>query len=212
MGRDENAADGDASKFLYPAMQSQDIHSLGIDVALGGMDQRKAHMYMRDVSDRLKLVKATCIHTPIIPSLKSISGRMDSSVIANQNSSEKMSKSDPKSAILLHHGPSRIKKMMRGAHLDPFLDESPVHEIVQHILLVTKNSLIINRKQEYGGPLKINSIEEVRKMLAKEELHPLDYKEAVATELSEMLEPLREKIQQEPESFKALEKLVMKHS
>ena len=46
MGRSEDSSDDDLSKFFYPAMQAADIFELKIDIAIGGMDQRKAHMYM----------------------------------------------------------------------------------------------------------------------------------------------------------------------
>ena len=70
MGRDEASSDHDLSKFYYPAMQAADIFEMNIDVAMGGMDQRKAHMFMRDVASKYGWQKATCIHTPIISSLK----------------------------------------------------------------------------------------------------------------------------------------------
>ena len=50
MGRDEASSDHDLSKFYYPAMQAADIFEMNIDIAIGGMDQRKAHMFMRDVA------------------------------------------------------------------------------------------------------------------------------------------------------------------
>ena len=52
MGRHEDSSEEDLSKFYYPALQAADIFEMDIDVALGGMDQRKAHMYMRDVADK----------------------------------------------------------------------------------------------------------------------------------------------------------------
>ncbi|MEL0101214.1 MAG: hypothetical protein VW862_05895, partial [Euryarchaeota archaeon] len=58
MGRDEDSSDGDLSRFFYPALQAADIFEMNIDVAIGGMDQRKAHMYMRDVADRWGWYKA----------------------------------------------------------------------------------------------------------------------------------------------------------
>ena len=94
MGRDEDSSDGDLSRFFYPALQAADIFEMDIDVAIGGMDQRKAHMYMRDVADRWGWYKATCLHTPIISGLKSSGSRMESF-------DHKMSKSDPSGAILL---------------------------------------------------------------------------------------------------------------
>ena len=90
MGREEDSSDGDLSKFFYPAMQAADIFQLNIDIALGGMDQRKAHMYMREVGDKYKWQKATCFHTPIISGLKATGERMDSF-------DHKMSKSIPDS-------------------------------------------------------------------------------------------------------------------
>ncbi|MEC9118445.1 MAG: hypothetical protein VX854_02820, partial [Candidatus Thermoplasmatota archaeon] len=44
MGRSEDSSDDDLSAFFYPAMQAADIFELGVDIAFGGMDQRKAHM------------------------------------------------------------------------------------------------------------------------------------------------------------------------
>ena len=89
MGRHEDSSEEDLSKFYYPALQAADIFEMDIDVALGGMDQRKAHMYMRDVADKWGWPKATCLHTPILSSLKASGSRMDSF-------DHKMSKSDPK--------------------------------------------------------------------------------------------------------------------
>ena len=69
MGRDEDSSDHDLAAFYYPALQAADIFELQVDIAFGGMDQRKAHMYMREVADKYDWTKATCIHTPMILSL-----------------------------------------------------------------------------------------------------------------------------------------------
>jgi len=70
MGRAEDEADGDMSKFLYPAMQVADIFHMRIDLAYGGMDQRHAHMLARDVAQKLGRPAPVAIHTPLVPSLK----------------------------------------------------------------------------------------------------------------------------------------------
>ncbi|DAC43272.1 MAG TPA: tyrosine--tRNA ligase, partial [Candidatus Poseidoniales archaeon] len=76
------------------------------------MDQRKAHMYMRDVADRNGWNKATCIHTPMLSGLKGKQGgRMDSF-------DHKMSKSDPSNAIILHDSQNALRKKLRKAFLD----------------------------------------------------------------------------------------------
>ena len=69
MGRDE-ASGRRFIEIFYPAMQAADIFEMDIDLAIGGMDQRKAHMYMREVADHWGWTKATCIHTPIISGLR----------------------------------------------------------------------------------------------------------------------------------------------
>ena len=39
-------------------MQAADIFELDIDLAIGGMDQEEAHMYMRDVADKVELAES----------------------------------------------------------------------------------------------------------------------------------------------------------
>ena len=76
MGRKEEEGDLDSSKFLYPSMQAADIFELEVDVAIGGMDQRHAHMLARDVADKKGWTKPVALHTPLLSSL-SRSGRME---------------------------------------------------------------------------------------------------------------------------------------
>ncbi|MBN1391012.1 MAG: tyrosine--tRNA ligase [Candidatus Thermoplasmatota archaeon] len=76
MGRKENEGDLDSSKFLYPSMQAADIFELKVDVAIGGMDQRHAHMLARDAADKLGWKKPIALHTPLLSSLTR-SGRME---------------------------------------------------------------------------------------------------------------------------------------
>jgi len=203
MGRDGDAAEQDAAKYLYPAMQATDIHALGIDVALGGMDQRKAHMYMRDVAERLDLPKATCIHMPMLPGLKSSTGRMDASHFGG-----KMSKSDPNGAILLHDGRGKLRKKLRGAWLDPAESESPVHEIVKHLVLNQQDRFRVDRAEEHGGPLSISSLDEARELLASEKLHPLDYKQAIADLIATRLQPIHDAFEKSPDQLRAVERLL----
>jgi len=57
MGRKAEEAEKDISKFFYPLMQVADIFYLDVDAALGGMDQRHAHMLARDVCKKLGMKK-----------------------------------------------------------------------------------------------------------------------------------------------------------
>lgn len=76
MGRKEDEGDLDSSKFIYPSMQAADIFDLGIHLAIGGMDQRHAHMLARDAAEKLGWKKPTALHTPLLSSL-SKGGRME---------------------------------------------------------------------------------------------------------------------------------------
>ncbi len=204
MGRDEDSSDGDLSKFFYPAMQAADIFELQIDIAVGGMDQRKAHMYMRRVADRHNWLKATCVHTPIISSLKA-GTRMETAVIEKAGgisaggSDSKMSKSDPSGAILLHDNAKKMRKKMRKAYLDPQDDNSPVYELVEHIIFPELGTLTITPKPEYGEPTTWNNLDLLKAALASGDVHPLDFKFGVADGLSETLASLTAHFDNKPE-------------
>ena len=197
MGRGEDAADDDTSKFFYPAMQAADIFKMHIDIALGGMDQRKAHMYMRDVADRYGWTKATCVHTPIISSLKASGARMESF-------DHKMSKSDPGGAVLLHDNPEELRGKLRKAYLDPEDSESPVHELVEQIIMPQLESLAITPDPKYGEPSVWDDLGALRTALASGEVHPLDYKLAVADAIAGLLAPLSEHFAAAPDLLAAV--------
>ena len=192
MGRDEASGDGDLSKFFYPAMQAADIFEMEIDLAIGGMDQRKAHMYMREVADHWGWNKATCIHTPIISGLKSAGSRMDSF-------DHKMSKSDPSGAILLHDTPEKLRKKMRKAYLDVEKDDSPIYELVEHIVLPEQGQITVTPNPKYGEPSTYDSLESFSKAIQDGTIHPLDAKFAVADAISAGLESLRNHFEKNPQ-------------
>lgn len=191
MGRDEASGDGDLSKFFYPAMQAADIFEMNIDLAIGGMDQRKAHMYMREVADHWNWTKATCIHTPIISGLKSAGARMDSF-------DHKMSKSDPSGAILLHDTPEKMRKKMRKAYLDVEQDDSPIYELLQHIILPEQGHITVTPKPEYGDPSTYDSLDGFIAAVKSGAIHPLDAKFAVADAISAGLDSMRNHFEANP--------------
>ena len=200
MGRDEASGDGDLSKFFYPAMQAADIFEMDIDLAIGGMDQRKAHMYMREVADHWGWTKATCIHTPIISGLKSAGARMDSF-------DHKMSKSDPSGAILLHDTPEKLRKKMRKAYLDVEQDDSPIYELLEHIILPEQGQITVTPKPEYGEPSTYDSLEGFIAAVKSGSIHPLDAKFAVADAISSGLESMRSHFEENPELLDAVNEI-----
>lgn len=197
MGRGEDSSEGDLSKFYYPAMQAADIFQMNIDIAIGGMDQRKAHMYMREVADKWGWQKATCVHTPIISGLKSSGERMESF-------DHKMSKSEPSSALLLHDEPARLRKKMRKAFLDPEQPHSPVYELVEHIILPEFGELTVSPKPEFGEPSKWTDLASFKSAVKDASIHPLDAKFAVADSLTAGLADLSAHFAANPEKLDAV--------
>ncbi len=200
MGRSEDSSDGDLSRFYYPALQAADIFEMDIDIAIGGMDQRKAHMYMRDVADRWGWYKATCLHTPIISGLKSSGARMESF-------DHKMSKSDPGGAILLHDDESKLSKKMRKAYLDPENPDSPVYELIEHIIFPEFGEVNVTPKPEFGEPSTWTDLDSFKSAIADGTLHPFDAKMGVASGLSRGLEVVSEYFEANPETLDRVNQL-----
>tara|TARA_B100000683_G_scaffold186427_1_gene179577 strand:+ start:7304 stop:8449 length:1146 start_codon:yes stop_codon:yes gene_type:complete len=194
MGRDEASSDHDLSKFYYPAMQAADIFEMDIDIAIGGMDQRKAHMFMRDVASKYGWAKATCLHTPIISSLKASGSRMESF-------DHKMSKSDPNGALLLHDTHDQIRKKMRKAYISPEDPQSPVYELAEHILLPEFGEIVVTPNPKFGEPSTWTDLEAFRAAVMDGTLHPLDAKFGVADGLARGLEALASHFEANPETL-----------
>ena len=194
MGRDEASSDHDLSKFYYPAMQASDIFEMDIDVALGGMDQRKAHMFMRDVASKYGRPKATCLHTPIISSLKASGSRMESF-------DHKMSKSDPGGALLLHDTHEQIRKKMRKAYISPDDEQSPVYELAEHIVLAEFGEICVTPDPRFGEPSVWTSLDDFRAAVMDGSLHPLDAKFGVADGLAKGLASVHTHFLEHPEKL-----------
>lgn len=192
MGRDEASSDHDLSKFFYPAMQASDIFELNIDIAIGGMDQRKAHMFMRDVASKYGWEKATCLHTPIISSLKSSGARMESF-------DHKMSKSDPGGAILIHDEPDKLRKKMRKhAYLNKDDTNSPIYELIEHVILPEFGEVVVTPNPKFGKPSKWTNLDDFRAAVMDGTLHPLDAKFGVADGISKGLETVAKHFSSNP--------------
>ena len=200
MGRSEDSSDGDLSRFFYPALQAADIFEMNIDVAIGGMDQRKAHMYMRDVADRWGWYKATCLHTPIISGLKSSGARMESF-------DHKMSKSDPSGAILLHDTEKKLAKKMRKAYLDPGNPTSPVYELLEQIILPEFGKVTVTPKPEFGEPTVWHDVESFKNAISDGTLHPFDAKMGVAAGISKGLQAVNEYFEENSETLDRVNQL-----
>ena len=203
MGRDEASSDHDLSKFYYPAMQAADIFEMDIDIAIGGMDQRKAHMFMRDVASKYGWQKATCLHPAIVSSLKASGSRMESF-------DHKMSKSDPNGALLLHDTIEEVRKKMKKAYISPDDPQSPVYELAEHIVLPEFGAIHVTPNPKFGEPSTWTNLDEFRDAVMDGTLHPFDAKMGVAEGLAKGLEGLAAHFTSHPETLNAVSELMKK--
>ena len=201
MGRKEEEADQDASMLIYPAMQVADIHWMNLDLALGGMDQRHAHMLYRDVAPKLGWKPVVALHTPLLQALDG-GGRMD--LVAG-----KMSKSKPDSSVLLNDAPNEVERKISKAFCPAKETKgNPVLEMARLVLFPRQEKLKIPRDPKFGGDVVYESFESLSKAYSDGELHPKDLKAGVTAGLNLELTPVRKYFGAHPENLSALQKIL----
>ena len=210
MGRRAEEAELDFSKLIYPAMQVTDIFYLDVDIALGGTDQRKAHMLARDTAEKLGRKKVIAVHTPLLTGLQG-AARMDISKIDEETHAVelKMSKSKPDTAIFVFDEPEEVERKIMKAYC-PMRETqfNPVIEINKYILFARPGfRLVIERPEKYGGTIVVESFEELERLYREGKIHPLDLKKATAKALNEYLEPIRRYFKTNEEARAILEEL-----
>ncbi len=201
MGREAEDTDSDSSKLIYPSLQVTDIFELDVDVAYAGMDQRRAHMLARDTADKLGWHKPVAIHTPILTGLKG-GGRMDSS------HKGKMSKSDPDSCIFIHDSPEDIARKIKGAFCPPSSEDNPILDMCRYLIFSETKEVNVPRDEKWGGPLQYKTYNELENHYVRGELHPADLKNAVTIYLTELLAPVRQYFQKNPDNFERMRELI----
>jgi tyrosyl-tRNA synthetase len=200
MGRTEEEAELDSSKFIYPLLQATDIFMLKVDVAYAGMDQRKVHMLAREGAEKMGMVKPVAVHTPLLPGLKG-GNRMDPLA-------SKMSKSDPDSGILIHDLPEDIKRKIGKAFCPPEAEGNPVLAIARIVIFERVDRIDVRRPEKFGGNVSFASYAELEGAYLSGKLHAMDLKNAVAESLAEILAPTREYFAKKPENLVRIREIV----
>jgi tyrosyl-tRNA synthetase len=165
------------SQLWYPLMQVVDIKHLNVDVAEGGLEQRKVHMIGKDMKEILNY-NFVAVHTPLITSLK--------------GPGEKMSKSIPGSGISVTDTYEEIKKTMQGAYCpEKQTQDNPILQICKLIIFPRIESFEIKRPEKFGGNLSIKEYDELERVYSEGKLHPLDLKNAATEHLEKIIAPIR---------------------
>ncbi len=165
------------SQLMYPLMQIADIKHLKVDVAQGGLEQRKIHMAGRDLKKELNY-DFVAVHTPLITSLK--------------GPGEKMSKSIPGSGISVTDDYDEIKRTIKNAYCpEKLIKENPVLEITKLLIFPRIKRFKISRPEKFGGDVEFDDYEKLEKEYFQGKIHPLDLKNSVTEELEKIISPIR---------------------
>src|SRR3989344_8140451 len=219
----------DFAKLLYPAMQVADIFSGGFHFSQAGIDQRKANVIARDAAKQLKIsplkigkeiIKPVAVHHHLLLGLDKPAASAEDE---EKQTSMKMSKSKPDSAVFIHDSEDEIKRKIKKAYCpEGEIEFNPIIDWLEYLIFSTEEKITIERKPEHGGNLTLKNIDELKEIFSakggsasggkNKELHPEDLKKFVTDYLIELLKPAREHFSKgEPKKMlEELEKLIGK--
>ncbi|KQC05085.1 MAG: tyrosine--tRNA ligase [Methanoculleus sp. SDB] len=163
------------SQMVYPIMQMVDIETLGVDAAVGGIDQRKIHMLARENLPAVGGRAPVCIHTPI---LNGLDGKKMSSSSGNY--------------ISVADSEAGIKQKIKKAFCPPETVENPILQLLQYHVFPRLSRITLRRPEKFGGDREFHSYEEIEQAYGCGDVHPMDLKNAAADGLIEVLGPVRE--------------------
>ncbi|MBN2487519.1 MAG: tyrosine--tRNA ligase, partial [Methanosarcinaceae archaeon] len=167
--------DPKVSQMVYPIMQSIDIAMLGIDVAVGGIDQRKIHMLAREGLPSFGYRAPICIHTPILLGLDG----------------KKMSSSS-ENYISVDDTEDMINKKLKKAFCPlGVIEDNPVLEFFRYHIFPRYDEVVFERPEKYGGDMRCKTIKELEEVFGSGALHPMDLKNGAAKYMNLILAPVR---------------------
>jgi tyrosyl-tRNA synthetase len=179
MGRSESDELA-ASQIFYPCMQCADIFFLKADICQLGMDQRKVNMLAREYCDDIKRK-----NKPIILSHHMLMGL--------KQGQEKMSKSDPDSAIFMEDSEQEVNTKIKKAFCpEKVIEGNPCMEYIKYVILPWSGKFVLKRKEENGGDKTYETYEELEAEYISGAVHPGDLKPSLSAMLNEILQPVRD--------------------
>lgn len=192
------------AQLMYVPMQVADIFSLKVNLAHGGLDQRKAHVIALEVWKSFGY-KPVAIHHHLLMGMHITEEQRRKILEAKRTGNRelfeegvieiKMSKSKPESAIFIHDSEEEIKRKIKKAFCPPKeIELNPIIDLVRFIIfpfLKRKEEVFEIENLKTGEIKKYESLESIEKDYLKGNIHPLDLKNAVSNYLIQILEPAR---------------------
>jgi tyrosyl-tRNA synthetase len=105
---------------------------------------------------------------------------------------EKMSKSDPDSAIFMEDTAEEVKRKIKKAYCPPgVVEKNPCLDWIEHIIFGRYETWTVKRSAENGGDTTYAKFADLAADFAAGSLHPGDVKANLTDTLNAMLEPVR---------------------
>jgi tyrosyl-tRNA synthetase len=209
----------DFGTLRYAPMQVADAFFLQTHIVSAGMDQRKCHVLMREISYslpteyRLKIgskeIKPIASHHFLLHGL----GKPVDGVVA------KMSKSKPETCIFVYDNEDSIRTKLKKAYA-PMIDENlskqenetlqelnPLLDWARKMIFPAGKIIKIKRKPEWGGDIEYTNYSQLHEDYLSGKLHPSDLKNGVADTLIEWFKPLRDYTSQNQSALEFLKNI-----
>jgi tyrosyl-tRNA synthetase len=196
MGRSENEEKIDLSKLLYPPMQAVDIHSIDVDIAHAGMDQRKIHMLVREIFPKMKWKVPVAVHHSLLPGL--------TEPVSSDDTGTKMSKSKPTSGIFIHDSDEEISSKIKKGWCEAGNINNPILQMAKHIVFHEFSEITVERPEKFGGNVTYTNHSELEADFGAGKLHPSDLKQMVANYMVKIIAPIRDKLVLDKELYDAI--------
>ena len=122
----------------------------------------------------------------------------------------KMSKSNPLSAIFMEDSEAEVKKKVDKAYCPAGLEfengnRNPILDYCENIILPSFGEIKITRSAEFGGDITYKTYAHLKEDFCSEALHPGDLKPAVTNAINKLLEPVRSHFEKDPYAKRLLE-------
>lgn len=166
------------SELVYPIMQALDEEYLGVDIQLGGIDQRHILAFAREYLPRIGYRPRVEVMTPLILSLK--------------GSGSKMSASNQESHIRVYDSEEQIKKKITNAYCPVGeVDDNPIYQLAQYVVFPIRGEMKIERDKKFGGDVVFENLQDLHHSYINKGLHPVDLKNGLVRELTDIFSRAR---------------------
>jgi tyrosyl-tRNA synthetase len=105
---------------------------------------------------------------------------------------EKMSKSEPDTAIFMEDTVEDVKRKVKRAFCPPTVAGNPILDWVKHIIFGKHPSWTLKRSAENGGDVTFDSFDALATAYEAGGVHPGDLKENAVNTLNALLQPVRD--------------------